>query len=59
MVVLLVYIPLGQGHLSRIEDLINRDKLCFSDEAKFHVSGTVNRHNYRVWGSENSHDVTV
>jgi hypothetical protein len=30
-------------------------KACFSDDATFHVSGTVNRHNCRIWGSENLH----
>ncbi|KAJ4442648.1 hypothetical protein ANN_04237 [Periplaneta americana] len=28
-------------------------RVCFSDEATFHVSGKVNRHNCRIWGSEN------
>jgi hypothetical protein len=32
-------------------------KICFSDEATFHLSGKVNRHNIRVWGSENPHAV--
>lgn len=26
--------------------------ICFSDEATFHVSGKVNKHNTRIWGSE-------
>lgn len=30
-------------------------RLVFSDEATFHVSGKVNRHNVRIWGSENPH----
>jgi hypothetical protein len=30
------------------------DKLVFSDEACFHLSGKVNRHNVCVWGMENS-----
>lgn len=30
-------------------------KLVFSDESTFHLSGHVNRHNVRVWGSENPH----
>jgi len=30
---------------------------CFSDEATCHVSGTVNRYECRVMGSENPHDV--
>lgn len=29
------------------------DRLIFSDEATFHVSGKVNRHNVRIWGTEN------
>ena len=28
-------------------------KICFSDEATFHVSGVVNRHNVRIWGTDN------
>jgi hypothetical protein len=30
-------------------------KIIFSDEATFHLSGKVNRHNVRIWGSENPH----
>jgi hypothetical protein len=32
-------------------------KIMFSNEAIFHVSGKVNRHNVRIWGSENPHRV--
>ncbi|GBO15590.1 hypothetical protein AVEN_8296-1 [Araneus ventricosus] len=28
-------------------------RLVFSDKATFHVSGKVNRHNVRMWGTEN------
>jgi hypothetical protein len=28
-------------------------RVMFSDEATFYVSGHVNRHNVRIWGSEN------
>lgn len=31
--------------------------IAFSDEATFHVCGKVNRHNCRIWGSENPHAV--
>jgi hypothetical protein len=31
--------------------------VVFSDEATFHVSGKVNRHNCRICGSENPHEV--
>ena len=31
------------------------DKICFSDEATFHISGRVHRHNVRIWGKENPH----
>jgi hypothetical protein len=31
------------------------EKVQFSDEATFHVSGAVNRRNVRIWGSENPH----
>lgn len=27
------------------------DRIVFSDEATFHVSGRVNKHNVRIWGS--------
>jgi hypothetical protein len=27
-------------------------RVCFSDEVTFHISGTVNKHNLRIWGSE-------
>ena len=42
--------------LNRIED--GEDylkKVMLTDEACFHVSGKVNRHNVRIWGSENTH----
>ena len=29
------------------------ENLVFSDEATFHVCGKVNRHNLRIWGTEN------
>ena len=29
------------------------DSLIFSDEATFHLSGKVNRHNVHIWGTEN------
>ncbi|KAJ4435136.1 hypothetical protein ANN_23712 [Periplaneta americana] len=40
--------------LAQVEDndtLLSR--MCFSDEATFHVSGKGNRHNCRIWRSEN------
>ena len=30
-------------------------RVCFSDEATFHVTGKLNKHNIRIWGSENPH----
>jgi hypothetical protein len=30
-------------------------KILFSDEATYHTHGVVNRHNCRIWGSENPH----
>ena len=30
-------------------------RLIFSDEATFHISGQVNRHNVRIWGLEQPH----
>ena len=31
-------------------------RVCFKDESTFHVSGLLNRHNLRIWGSENPRD---
>ena len=31
-------------------------RVCFSDESTFHVSGLMNRHNSRIWGSQNPHE---
>lgn len=31
------------------------NRLVFSDEATFYLSGKVNRHNIRIWGTENPH----
>jgi hypothetical protein len=39
---------------ARLEPAIN--KLVFSDETTLHLSGRVNRHNLRNWGSENAHE---
>jgi hypothetical protein len=33
------------------------EKVMFTDEATFHVSGNVHRHNVRIWGTENPHVV--
>ena len=42
--------------LEKIEEdghFLNR--ICFSDEATFHVSGKLNKYNARIWVSENPH----
>ena len=44
----------------QLQDIMSSDdhfleKVQFSGEATFHVSGTVNRRNVRIWGSENPH----
>ena len=31
------------------------NRICFSDEATFHVSGMLNKQNARIWGTENPH----
>jgi hypothetical protein len=36
-------------------DIVNL--MAFSDEATFHTSGHVNRHNTIFWGTENPHDI--
>jgi hypothetical protein len=33
------------------------ENIIFSDEATFHISGRVNRHNCRIWGDENPHEL--
>src|SRR5690349_12313492 len=33
------------------------ENIIFSDEATFHISGLVNRHNCRIWGDENPHEL--
>jgi hypothetical protein len=43
-------------------DRLDRDpnfliNIMFSDEATFHVSGAANRHNVRIWGSQQLHCV--
>jgi hypothetical protein len=44
--------------LSRLEDdELFTAKIVFSDEATFHLSGNVNRHNLRIWGSNNQYEV--
>ena len=30
--------------------------VCFSDESTFHISGLLNRHNLKIWGSQNPLD---
>lgn len=39
------------------EDPSFLSNIVYSDEATFHVSGKVNRHNCRIWGSEKPHAV--
>ena len=31
-------------------------RVCFSDKSTFHISGSLNRHNLRIWGLENPHN---
>ncbi|KAJ8894522.1 hypothetical protein PR048_007179 [Dryococelus australis] len=31
-------------------------RVVFSDEATFHISDVLNRHNVRIWGSEHLHE---
>ena len=31
-------------------------RVCFSEESTFCVSGLLNRHNLKIWGSKNPHD---
>jgi hypothetical protein len=44
--------------LNRLEeDNLFLDKIVFSDEVTFHLSGKVNRHNLIIWRSQNPHQV--
>ena len=44
--------------LQRIsEDKEFLKRICFSDEATFHVSGKLNKHNVRIWGAEHLHEI--
>ena len=44
--------------LQRIDDDNGHlNSVCFSDEATFHVSRKVNKHNIRIWGSQNPCEV--
>ncbi|PNF40965.1 hypothetical protein B7P43_G08819 [Cryptotermes secundus] len=42
--------------LETMEDETFISRLIFSDEATFHLSGTVSRHNVRIWGTEHPHE---
>jgi len=33
------------------------ERLIFSDECTFHMCGKVNKHNVRIWGTENPKSV--
>ena len=41
----------------KLEDDGFDDRLIFSDKATFHVNGKVNKHNTRIWGTENPHEI--
>jgi hypothetical protein len=43
---------------NRLEENVDfGQKIIFSDEAHFHLSGYVNKQNCRIWGTENPHAV--
>ncbi|PNF28132.1 hypothetical protein B7P43_G07583 [Cryptotermes secundus] len=42
--------------LETMEDKTFISHLIFSDEATFRLSGTVNRHNVHIWGTEHPHE---
>ena len=50
--------PASQSHICRdhapewYTGNIYLQRICFSDEATFHVSGAVNRHNLRIWAQK-------
>ena len=43
------------GILTENPDLLN--KLLMSDEAHFHLHGTVNKQNFRYWSAANPHEL--
>ena len=43
------------SHIANLDNFL--DELTFSDEATFHLSGKVNRHNCRIWGTEKPHEI--
>jgi hypothetical protein len=36
----------------KMEEVGSVERLIFCDEATIHISGKVNRHNIRIWGTE-------
>jgi len=42
-----------KSHIENDNDFVNR--LTFSDESTFHLTGKVNRHNVHTWGTETPH----
>ncbi|KAJ4445323.1 hypothetical protein ANN_07128 [Periplaneta americana] len=60
----MTFVPRKKSILSRLrtsrnsaddDDLFSR--LIFSDEATFHTSGKINKHNCRVWGTQKRHRI--
>uniref|UniRef100_UPI00358EB2A0 histone-lysine N-methyltransferase SETMAR-like n=1 Tax=Myxine glutinosa TaxID=7769 RepID=UPI00358EB2A0 len=49
-------VEFSDAMLQNMEDDSFLPRLIFSDEATFHLSGKVNRHNVRIWGLENPHE---
>lgn len=41
-------------HIQKDASLLN--KIIYSDECVFHVDGRLNKHNVRIWGTENPHE---
>jgi len=40
------------NHYKNKSSILDNSYIWFSDETVFHVSGRVNRHNTRIWGTE-------
>ena len=47
----------SESFLSLCEDAIFIENVIFSDEAHFHLTGHVNRHNSRIWSDENPREI--
>ncbi|CAF2520035.1 unnamed protein product [Rotaria sp. Silwood2] len=50
-----VRVVMAEALLPILDDENNDGLIFFSDEATFHISGTVHKHNCRIWARDNPH----